>query len=81
MLIDLAACSLSGRQVSVTSACIASYAPATTALRHLDALEALDLVERHPDPNDARRFWLTLSEAAEAGLAAVLGGCVVRRAA
>lgn len=81
MLIDLALSGIEGRQVSVTSACLASYAPITTSLTHFGALVETGLVERHPDPNDGRRFWLTLSETAIAGLEAVFGGDAIRRAA
>lgn len=49
------------RPTSVSSACIGSAAPASTALRHLIALENEGLVERTVDPDDARRKLTRLS--------------------
>lgn len=59
MLVDLAA--EPDRHVSVTSACLASFVPATTALRHIGILESMGLVDRAPDPEDRRRVWLRLT--------------------
>ncbi len=55
MLLDLAAAQLDGRVISVTSACLSSGVPQSTALRWLVMLEAEGLVERHPDETDGRR--------------------------
>jgi len=55
MLLDLRVQAESGRLPSVSSACIGSAAPASTAARHLIALEELGLVRRTSDPRDARR--------------------------
>lgn len=49
------------RSVSVSSACIAAAAPATTALRYISKLEKQGLVVRSPDPEDRRRTFLHLS--------------------
>lgn len=49
-------------RVSVTSACIASCVPATTALRWLSTLEEYGLVERHQDAADARRTFIALTK-------------------
>jgi len=62
MLLDLWLAKTDGRPVSVSSACLASYTPATTALRHLGVLVELGLIERVADINDARRYWLELTE-------------------
>lgn len=51
------------RDISVTSACTASFVPATTALRHIALLEADGLIEREADSADARRVWLRLTVA------------------
>lgn len=53
-----------GRQVSVTSACIASRVPPTTALRWVGVLMDRGLIERVPDPVDRRRAFLQLSQPA-----------------
>jgi DNA repair protein RadC len=61
MLLDLYIGELAGRKTSVTSACIGSRAPPTTALRYVNALCETRRVERHRDENDARRCWLRLA--------------------
>ncbi|GAA4221638.1 hypothetical protein GCM10022253_28150 [Sphingomonas endophytica] len=49
------------RPVSVSSACIASGVPGTTALRWLDQLKRRDLVRRFADPADRRRNFVALA--------------------
>lgn len=66
MLVDLAA--NDDRLVSVTSSCLASFAPATTALRHVGELERAGLIRRAPNPTDRRVVWLRLTETAWDGL-------------
>lgn len=61
MLLDLYLGELLGRKTSITSACIASRVPPTTALRHVNALCDAGRIERHRDQNDARRHWLKLA--------------------
>jgi len=56
------------KPVSVTSASIASTQPPTTALRWLAVLEDIALVERYPDPKDARRSWVRLTAEANKSL-------------
>ncbi|MDI4665820.1 response regulator [Xanthobacter autotrophicus] len=62
MMLDLAMAEASRRPISVTSLCIASGAPTTTALRRIDDLEAAGLVTRVPDVGDRRRILVHLSE-------------------
>jgi len=67
MLLDLAAARAEDKQVSVTSLCIASGVPPTTALRWIGQLTAAGLFERVEDETDRRRVFITLSDdAAEA---------------
>ena len=61
MLLDLYAAELGQVRVSVTSLCIASNAPTSTALRWISALERQNLIERRPDPLDRRRFFMSLT--------------------
>lgn len=65
MLLDLYAAQLDQVRVSVTSLCIASNAPASTALRWISALEHRNLIERTPDPLDGRRFFMSLTSEAK----------------
>ena len=62
ILLDLHLNRIESRLVSVSSACAASRAPPTTALRHLEILEALGLIFRERDMNDKRRCWVALSD-------------------
>ena len=62
MMLDLYQAKLSGKRISVTSACIGGACPATTGLRWLQALEGRLLIERKPDPEDRRRFVVELTD-------------------
>ena len=59
MLLDLLVAAEEGRRVSVTSLCHASGVPTTTALRHVERLDELGLIDRTADPIDRRRYWVT----------------------
>lgn len=61
MLLDLTAASLEGRQVSVTSLCLASGVPQSTALRWIGRMERAGMVERIDDRLDRRRAFVRLS--------------------
>jgi DNA-binding MarR family transcriptional regulator len=62
MLLDLYLNRARGRRVSVTSLCIASCRPPTTALRWLTVLEQADLVSRHESPSDHRVSYIDLTD-------------------
>ena len=62
MLLDLTAARLERRYVSVSSLCIASAVPTTTALRWIRSLCDLGLFRRDVDPDDARRALISLSD-------------------
>lgn len=64
MMLDLAAAQLEGKPVPVSSLCIAAAVPTTTALRWIRSLSHAGLFERHIDPADARRNYISLSETA-----------------
>ncbi|MGI4747118.1 MAG: hypothetical protein ACRYGI_10620 [Janthinobacterium lividum] len=66
MLLDLVATKLEGQHVSVSSLCLSSGAPQSTALRKLSLLEGNGLVVRYVDGNDRRRICLTLTDEAVA---------------
>ncbi|MDG5749909.1 MarR family transcriptional regulator [Qipengyuania sp. XHP0211] len=62
MLLDLAAARAEGTKVCVTSLCIASGVPATTALRWIGQMVETGLLVRVADPEDRRRAHIALSE-------------------
>lgn len=62
MLLDLAAARLEGGAVAVSSLCIASAVPPTTALRWIRIMSEQDLLERTADPMDGRRVFIGLSD-------------------
>jgi len=61
MLIDLYLHQLLQKPVSVSSLCIASGLPTTTALRRVDGLIESGLIQRAPDPVDHRRTLLQIA--------------------
>lgn len=77
ILLDLYASESEGLAVSVSDACHAASVPATTALRWLSRLEQAGLIERSPDPLDARRIFLTPKEPARTVLHDWLAGLFI----
>jgi hypothetical protein len=69
MLLDLTAARVEHTRVSVTSLCIASGVPPTTALRGIGQLTAAGLLERVEDETDRRRVFITLSDDAADAMA------------
>lgn len=72
MLLDLMAARLERQRVAVSSLCIAAAVPATTALRWIKTLTEHGLFVRSADPEDGRRVYIELSDAAAAALSAYL---------
>lgn len=70
MLVDLFIAAEEGKQISVSSLCIASAVPMTTALRWISILESRELICRATDPADARRFYLKLAPSTHAKIKA-----------
>lgn len=64
MLLDLFVGHITGRDISVTSACLASRRPATTSLRYIDRMAKDGLVRREKDPRDHRKVYLRMTEKA-----------------
>jgi DNA-binding MarR family transcriptional regulator len=58
ILLDLYHLSCQGKSVSISSACLASGVPPTTALRYLDVLIVSNMIERYSDIEDRRRFYI-----------------------
>lgn len=52
----------------MTSSCVGSRAPTTTALRYIQNLCEQDIVERMPDDCDRRRNWLRLTPSGRTAL-------------
>lgn len=61
MLLDLLLAKIEGREVAVSSACIASGAPMSTALRLVRRLVAEEVLCRLPDEHDRRRHFLVIN--------------------
>jgi hypothetical protein len=77
MLLDLTAARAEHSRVSVTSLCIASGVPPTTALRWIGQMSEAGLLTRVEDETDRRRAFITLTDKAADGMAryfADLGG-------
>lgn len=64
MLLDLMKERLTGREVSVSSLCIAAGVPQTTGLRRIDDLVRAGLLVRREDPKDRRRVFVDLADTA-----------------
>ena len=77
MLLDLAAARAEHKRVSVTSLCIASGVPPTTALRWIALMTEAGQLERVEDESDRRRAFIALTDRAADAMAryfAELGG-------
>ncbi|MCK9543952.1 MAG: winged helix DNA-binding protein [Novosphingobium sp.] len=61
ILLDLFIAAGDDKQVFVSSACLAAHVPQTTALRRIQMLEDLGLVERQGDAGDNRRTIVRLT--------------------
>lgn len=68
MLLDLYAAHYEGSPVSVSSLCIASNVPSTTALRAIKTMSDAGCLIRQRDPADGRRIFIVLSDTARASL-------------
>ncbi len=63
MILDLAIARARFRRVSVTSLCIASGVPSTTALRWISVMVARGIFQRENDDSDRRRAFISLTDA------------------
>ncbi|WP_243652853.1 winged helix DNA-binding protein [Novosphingobium sp. PhB165] len=68
MLLDLFASECEGRRISVTTLCIASSVPSTTALQWIAILVSNGFVEREDDPDDKRRAHVSLTPKGRAAM-------------
>ena len=80
LLLDLYAAAQEGRPVSVTSACIASGIPSTTALRYIRALEQREIIRRVETQADRRVNYLTIAPQAALKMTELLEGMLEARA-
>jgi DNA-binding NarL/FixJ family response regulator len=72
MVLDLYDKTLRNQSLSVSSLCLASGAPTSTAIRRLDELVESGLIRREKDPADARRTLVILTEDARERMNAYL---------
>lgn len=68
ILLELLAARLEGRQISVSSLCVAAAVPPTTALRWIRSMTDGGLLVRTADEDDGRRVYVKLSEHATSRL-------------
>jgi DNA-binding MarR family transcriptional regulator len=61
LMLELYAAAGEGEKVSVSSACAASGAPASSAIRYIKAMTKRGLLVRDDCPTDARRVYVRLS--------------------
>ncbi|MFZ1744252.1 MAG: winged helix DNA-binding protein [Pontixanthobacter sp.] len=69
ILLDLTAARVEHSRVSVTSLCIASGVPPTTALRWISQMVEAGLLQRVEDEEDKRRAFIALSDSAAEAMA------------
>lgn len=62
ILLDLMTAERDHKSISVTSVCMASCVPPTTALRWIQVLESRGYIERAPDYLDRRRYFVNLTD-------------------
>lgn len=74
MLLDLFIQEAEGRKTPIKNLCLASCAPTSTAMRWIDRLLKLGLVEKKGDDGDGRRSLVRLSERGRGSVSAILGG-------
>ncbi len=68
-MLDLTAARAEHTRVSVTSLCIASQVPPTTALRWIGQMTDAGMLERVEDDLDRRRAFVALSDSTADGMA------------
>ncbi len=73
MLLDLMAARLEGQPVAVSSLCIASAVPPTTALRWIKTMTEVGLFVRVADPKDRRRVFIELAPRAVEAMGGYIG--------
>lgn len=62
ILLDLFVGRVNGRDVTVTSACVASGRPSTTSLRYIDRMSTNGLLYRERDTRDHRKVYLRITD-------------------
>lgn len=77
ILLDLTLAYLEGRKIYVSSACIASGVPPTTALRWLKILEDEGLAVRMPDKQDRRKSSIAVTDRGFQSLEAYFQKCIL----
>jgi CheY-like chemotaxis protein/DNA-binding MarR family transcriptional regulator len=66
ILTELMSIELASRKISVSGLCLAANCPVTTALRRIDELTELGLIAKDPDPSDARRLYVRMTDVGRA---------------
>lgn len=79
MILDLTVAHLEARRISVSSLCIASGVPPTTALRYISLLVDEGIFVRESDACDKRRAFISLSQSGLRSVARYFGETTMRR--
>jgi DNA-binding MarR family transcriptional regulator len=74
ILLDLFIAGERGQKISVSSVCIASRVPSTSALRWLKELESRKIITREPDEYDRRRSFIMLTAGTRSKITGLLRG-------
>lgn len=72
ILLDLFVAGQSDKPISITSSCIASCVPTSTALRHIALLIERGLIVRTPDTEDKRREFLSITRLGQDAICRIL---------
>jgi DNA-binding MarR family transcriptional regulator len=79
MALDLYVSKGLGKRITVSSLCLASGVPATTALRHISSMVSAGIVLRQKDKRDARLIYISLSPETHQVINGYLRDVLVRR--
>lgn len=78
ILFDLYATEIAQQRTSISSVCVGANVPMTTGLRHLEIMVKQGTVVRYPDPRDARRVFVRLSDDARERMDTLIANLILK---